>query len=66
MLMFLQCENVMCTCYQKLRLCVLGNESVAIIFFTETAPSATEKGTGSKFNQRYPQCEECGYVAGVH
>ena len=49
----------------KVKAVLLRNESVAIFVFTETAPSATEKGIGSKFNQWYPQCEECGYVTGV-
>ena len=51
---------------KPLKVVLLGIESVAIIVFTETATSAIEKGIGSKFNQRYPQCEECGHVAGVH
>jgi len=55
-----------CVLAIKVKFVLLGIESVAIIVFTETALSATEKGIGSKFNQRYPQCEECGYVAGVH
>jgi hypothetical protein len=55
-----------CILAVKVKALLMGNENVAIICFTETAPSATEKGIGSKFNQRYPQCEECSYVAGVH
>jgi len=55
-----------CVLAIKVKAVLLGNENVAITVLTETAPSATEKGAGSKFNQRHPQCEECGYVAGVH
>jgi len=55
-----------CVLAIKVKVVLLGNESVAIVVFTETAPSATEKGIGSKFNQRYPQCEERGDVTGVH
>jgi hypothetical protein len=34
----------------KVKAVLMGNDIVAIVCFTETAPSATEKGTGSKFN----------------